>query len=856
MKILSLTIENFGPLGSVKYVSDTNSSIVGLVGENGTGKSHVFRAIRYALTGDITDDNSSDTAASYIKDGTSAASVTLKFVKGPHTVTIMRRITPSSSSRDLTIEGPDPCSGVKADKAVREKIEGVFGVDLDAAARCVFIPQGTFTKILFGPWSERESLMADVLGCVDYSPVKKLATTLSGNLSRDLRDIQPFIDLHNATVHRLNGEIEAHTTQHGDMSTASVDSDIAHWRLVLSDRTARDAANAEIVKLRESIVGKTVPSEAHITELETTHRGLSAETTALVTQQSTLAERHLNLSVKLTQQTAYVTGHVALARLAQQVSDLTYRNSVSKPPAIASGMSVQDLLTFIRSTVIAPSAADDNRVLQELNAKIEELRTHYTALHELYTVVLPAIETTTRDAVIARAQAETTDLALRQFKDANEAAYNVAVQSVSLIDKVKVASGGHACGNTCPVCNSTTINIDALIAMESTFRQTINKYSQDLNSRTSERDRVNTHRFALDAQLQSLNSRVATLRAGREAMSLEGITSDGAALSQRIGEQQTLCAWNTQALAEYSRLTAAANALQFGPTAYTQSDVDQTSMEFSAVTKSGSELTPMIAAKTQQTRDAISQWQTAVALRTSVESTAANIATLEAKILAYNNRCLSTEGYDVSSILAENIAKRDAIVQHRAHRAELIRQRDAADSDLFKAREELRATAQVKRACAFLDVAASLFDKKGFQAEHLSRKFTAIVKFVNDALSLMRTGYTVRASATAALEFEFSYDGETWKPMGKLSGGQRVRLTIAFMLAVQATELRNVGLLILDEPSNHVDANGVEALVDMFTELYGYLAGNNMTVFICDHKVEMRRAFQDTITIKKNEPQQ
>ena len=89
--------------------------------------------------------------------------------------------------------------------------------------------------------------------------------------------------------------------------------------------------------------------------------------------------------------------------------------------------------------------------------------------------------------------------------------------------------------------------------------------------------------------------------------------------------------------------------------------------------------------------------------------------------------------------------------------------------------------------------------------------------------------------------------------MTKLSGGQRVRLTVAFMMAVQATILRSVGLLILDEPTTHVDEAGVESIVDLFQSVYGYLAANDMTVFICDHAPEMHRAFQETLHITKSQ---
>ena len=209
---------------------------------------------------------------------------------------------------------------------------------------------------------------------------------------------------------------------------------------------------------------------------------------------------------------------------------------------------------------------------------------------------------------------------------------------------------------------------------------------------------------------------------------------------------------------------------------------------------------------------------------------------------------------EVAPRIAELQAARDEIIRNVATRKGLATRRDEVEKQLIEAHEEQRKGASVKRACDFLSVAATLFDKKGLQAEFLKQRFTAILAFVNDALSLMRAGFSVRISPEVALSFDCTFDsGVTWRAMTKLSGGQRVRLTVAFMMAVQATILRSVGLLILDEPTTHVDEAGVESIVDLFQSVYGYLAANDMTVFICDHAPEMHRAFQETLHITKSQ---
>jgi DNA repair exonuclease SbcCD ATPase subunit len=85
--------------------------------------------------------------------------------------------------------------------------------------------------------------------------------------------------------------------------------------------------------------------------------------------------------------------------------------------------------------------------------------------------------------------------------------------------------------------------------------------------------------------------------------------------------------------------------------------------------------------------------------------------------------------------------------------------------------------------------------------------------------------------------------------MNKLSGGQRVRLSIAFLLAVQQLIIPELGLLVLDEPTTHVNDEGVESLADLLQNLGAQLASSDAQIVVCDHDHRLERAFQITVRL-------
>jgi ABC-type Mn2+/Zn2+ transport system ATPase subunit len=117
-------------------------------------------------------------------------------------------------------------------------------------------------------------------------------------------------------------------------------------------------------------------------------------------------------------------------------------------------------------------------------------------------------------------------------------------------------------------------------------------------------------------------------------------------------------------------------------------------------------------------------------------------------------------------------------------------------------------------------------------------QFTHLAKLTQEALVKLNADFAIKIDESTDLEFTFQRldeDSPVDLPMGKLSGGQRVRLCVAFLMAVQKRLVPEVGLLVLDEPSVHVDEAGVQSLADLLRDAAGELQNTEHQIWVVDH---------------------
>lgn len=112
--------------------------LVAILGENGSGKSSLFGAIRWALTGENPNYGvKADNVSQYAKDG-EPSYVSLEFEHNGHIAVVTRHLLPEKEQSLLTVDGAEAGRG---DKAVTAGIEKLLGVDAKFISRFIIVSQ-------------------------------------------------------------------------------------------------------------------------------------------------------------------------------------------------------------------------------------------------------------------------------------------------------------------------------------------------------------------------------------------------------------------------------------------------------------------------------------------------------------------------------------------------------------------------------------------------------------------------------------------------------------------------------------------------------------------------------------------
>ena len=151
-----------------------------------------------------------------------------------------------------------------------------------------------------------------------------------------------------------------------------------------------------------------------------------------------------------------------------------------------------------------------------------------------------------------------------------------------------------------------------------------------------------------------------------------------------------------------------------------------------------------------------------------------------------------------------------------------------------------------------LTAVRSAFLPSGITAEYLSHQFQRIAMAAQDHLAQMSADFMVVASEERALSFDFvrlNEPGSSWLGQNRMSGGQQVKLAIAVLLAIHELVIPQVGLLVLDEPSTHLDYDSRVALAEVLKDIG---SRGNFQLIVCDHSPELRDAYTDEIELNSD----
>lgn len=136
MQLLRLHVKNW--VHHRELTCDFTRGLVAILGENGSGKSSLFGAIRWALTGENPNFGvKADNISQYAKEG-EPAYVRLEFEHNGHIAEVTRHLLPEKEPSLLTVDGKEIGRG---DKATTAGVEKLLGVDAKFISRFIIVGQ-------------------------------------------------------------------------------------------------------------------------------------------------------------------------------------------------------------------------------------------------------------------------------------------------------------------------------------------------------------------------------------------------------------------------------------------------------------------------------------------------------------------------------------------------------------------------------------------------------------------------------------------------------------------------------------------------------------------------------------------
>lgn len=145
----------------------------------------------------------------------------------------------------------------------------------------------------------------------------------------------------------------------------------------------------------------------------------------------------------------------------------------------------------------------------------------------------------------------------------------------------------------------------------------------------------------------------------------------------------------------------------------------------------------------------------------------------------------------------------------------------------------------------FLSNIKKIFHPDGLPKIAASAYLKIIESKMNDFLKSFSSDFLV--SIDDSWEIKAIFNNGNCQPASRLSGGQKVVLSLAFRVVANSIFANNIGLLCLDEPTAGLDENNMFCISHAINVLKEASLNNNIQVIIVTHEKSLNSLFENTI---------
>ena len=846
MRIKKLLIRN---LGKHKHLEATlDGSVVGLMGPNGSGKSTILKLIHFLVTGWTP---AKETQESFIRKvdpeleaEPAFGQAEMEFYAQGNTYRISRKIGSPSSRKLAKLD--DKGAEIKDETYTRaDEIQAtlteILGADKYAIDNAVFPEQGALDKILFGSQAEREELLVKLLL---LGHMQKVADVAAGKIKILASEIQDFSTLHDELqTSRNTSEQQLAKAEEQLTRTRSYDPEIKmydEWERNLNDiiSNSTHSLNAKnSARANEEAATAALNAQADKLNLKLTSVDELADWVERL-KAKIKSTRNLVVTMQDSKNKAALYKNII-----DRISELTkeYGSLLAECPEEVPANSINDLEARIQ--------AQQNRIKykKDLDQAVEEGKKNRDLAGNLVIEVNRLSKN------------------LEELEGKMQILSNEASLFKTITETCKIALDSE-CTADCPVCGEN-VSHEKLRDRFTTYDQKLKTAKQELSTLNdkyvslSEDMKVSQHELT---QRQTLLDFYTKQYKDNKALFASIVEEDTAQLKTLVTDLTAQKAKRNEILGRINKINADYSYVQLALSKYTETEKNElTSCDKDKIDKNIADLDQELTNLSNALSIANEANVNCNRLTSAISTEQSNINSLSETIDVNKRKAdeiyvtfpehLKTIVEDTSINTAEFLREKNkAFTELQAKTKQLKVQADGIKKRLFEIENKIKLDEDKRAVITELQKIVSAFSRQGIPMAYVQHKFDSLVAMTQENLEIMDANFAIIPNSEKPVSLMFyriDEPGQVLFEHDKLSGGQKVRLSIAFLLAVQQLVIPDLGFLVLDEPSTHLDEEARENLKELLINLGQQLEASDTQILVCDHAKELEPAFVNLIQL-------
>lgn len=837
MFLKRLELTNFG--GHEHLLVVDPGPVVGLLGPNGSGKSTVLYALEALLRGEVSLDKK-DPMETFVRNWGSPDGANNAIVEGEWedqgTRWVLTRQFGKTSKRLLkAIDGPKKGQEYTKADIVTKVLAEMFGADIQLSGPAVFLKQGSLHKMLFGTDAEREELFVKLLNVQHVVKNVEVVDDCRNKLMSGIQDLSQAID--DARVAWESAETERRNQSEIYAKIPDFSPDIQTLAELIEAKGHRDRADAsslvaisalkqaETVYAQQAAANNNQPWESIAKELE--QSSAQAENYRQAIQQ-VVSDRLLRGQLQTAEK-----GRVELTKI---ISDS------------ATGLEARQTLLGRMASALS------------LTTRITDLQ------NKIQVYPLWKSEKDALDALLASPFNEPEPLFYAGAAQRDMAEIDQELGVIKEAVKVLSTLADDVCN--CTICGASkehwTRSKKSSEELLITLSAKRGKLARDLQDR---QDAHRTWKFTRDAYAQSLSTRQLNFEKLAAAVHPVDASFDVVKETAVLLELRSQLTKTTDLEAQVLSLTQGLSQ-QRAQLVSLQQQVEQLTLSL------GNRLDHDLDSLQIMLRDLEASTESKRLVMQQLKMHADQVATRQIEL---NAKAQTSEAARVNEQTVSNRLSGTAksfLDKYQGDGAEAIRElrerqqaRDEAAgafnssarvAEENKCRLELLEQSRSRNAAkqtlgASLQTLRQVFTRQGLPMSYVNYRFRRLALVTSSYMQEIDNDMQVAVDDERSCAFKFRRHNSPeglWFPQEKMSGGQRVRLCVAFSFAMQRLILPKLGFLTLDEPSTHLDEGYVPLLADLLASIGSKLKNTNSQIWVTDHHRELTRAFSNVITFR------